>query len=582
VYIGKRHRSAEDEDATEHTRKSPRIQESRHNPESKVQPPPSRRSPRLQKIRDSKNQQRTERAGKQTTLSHKITKAHHVVGHEQPRAKRGFLSTARKCQSMSRMSSFTMLTSAAEQRRVPEDKDEGKPKPSLTNPEAQGSGQSPLSLSVIMLLIRVAKRRRSTEDVDISNREAKRPQYHDIREQACSTDEYIENWLSTSCRSRRISSDNETLLREVSDIMPRKTADVLPSPTTSSSKKSAKSAASVSDVDYRKNSLRYRNIYIEQERPPVELIRQATRIISRSRVSPELDDAAIQKLCDKSRKLQDESEGEIIRQLAPHIIPAMDEIPDPRLAGKTDQLWCNSVPVPLDPTILTNPLPLPRPKPDLAFGYSRQAFNKDQLTSIDLLDDKLGRSYAIPDQELRFPFLSIEFKSQAKNGNHYIATNQAAGAGAIALNGNLELIQRSSGAEGFDFNEPQFFSVTMDHEIARINVHWLSAPTDGGEYCFHVERLSRHFLDEANGLRAVIRAIKNILDYSSDARLRKLCEALDAHRERVILQRKTGAPEGHQGPVIQTEPQHELQKGGGISTSTSTKAVGDGAGQGES
>jgi hypothetical protein len=382
----------------------------------------------------------------------------------------------------------------------------------------------------------------------------KRPQHHDIREQACSTDEYIENWLSTSYRSRRISPDNKTLLRGVSADISHKTVDVLPSPTISS-RESVKSAASVSDADYRRNSLRYRNICIERERPPVELIRQATRIISRSRASPEIDDTAIQKLRDKSRKLQDESEEKIVQQLAPHLIPAMDEISDQRLAGSADQLWFNSVPVPLGPKMLTNPLPLPRPKPDLAFGYSDQAFTEDQLESIDLLvDDQFGRSYALPDQGLRFPFLDIEFKSQAKNGTHYVATNQAAGTGAIALNGNLELTKRSFGAEKFDFNEPQFFSVTMDHEVARINVHWLSAPTDGGKYRFHVEGLSKHFLDDADGLRAVTRAIKNILDYGSDVRLRKLCEALDAYRERVILERKAGTPEGHQEPVVQTEP----------------------------
>ena len=80
-----------------------------------------------------------------------------------------------------------------------------------------------------------------------------------------------------------------------------------------------------------------------------------------------------------------------------------------------DQPWFNSVPVPLDPDVLTNPLPLPKPKPDLAFGYSDTAFNHKQLLTIDLLiHDQFGRSYAVPDQKIRFPFLEIEFKSQAK------------------------------------------------------------------------------------------------------------------------------------------------------------------------
>jgi hypothetical protein len=77
----------------------------------------------------------------------------------------------------------------------------------------------------------------------------------------------------------------------------------------------------------------------------------------------------------------------------------------------------------------------------------------------------------VPDQKLRFPFLDIEFKSQAKNGTYYVAINQVAGTGAIALNGNMKLIQRSFRVRSFDFHEPQFFSVTMDHQLACVNVH---------------------------------------------------------------------------------------------------------------
>jgi hypothetical protein len=74
-----------------------------------------------------------------------------------------------------------------------------------------------------------------------------------------------------------------------------------------------------------------------------------------------------------------------------------------------------------------------------------------------LVDDQFGRSYAMPDQKLRFPFLDIEFKSQAKNGTHYIAANQVAGAGAIALNGQYGTDTARLWRGRFDFDEPQFF-----------------------------------------------------------------------------------------------------------------------------
>jgi hypothetical protein len=100
-----------------------------------------------------------------------------------------------------------------------------------------------------------------------------------------------------------------------------------------------------------------------------------------------MDDTTLRELRDKSRKLQNEAENEVAQRLAPHIIPAMNEIPDQRLARNAGQPWLNSVPVPLDSSILTNSLPLPRSRPSLAFGYSETAFSRNQLGTIGLLVD---------------------------------------------------------------------------------------------------------------------------------------------------------------------------------------------------
>ncbi|KIW58742.1 hypothetical protein PV05_03240 [Exophiala xenobiotica] len=221
--------------------------------------------------------------------------------------------------------------------------------------------------------------------------------------------------------------------------------------------------------------------------------------------------------------------------MVPEIIPSMQKIPDQRLEMNSGHRWFNSVPIALQPSILINPLPLPMPKPDLAFGYSEAAFTEDQLGTIDLLvDDQFGRSYAVPDKRIQFPFLQI-------------ATNQAAGAGAIALKGTMELMERSFGLEHFDYEKPQYFSVSMDHELARINVHWVKAAAEGGQPSFHVEHLSKYLLDDASGIRAVSRAIKNILDDGADARLSALCSALDRYRATVIRDRAAGNAQRNQG-----------------------------------
>ncbi|KIW39712.1 uncharacterized protein PV06_08301 [Exophiala oligosperma] len=135
---------------------------------------------------------------------------------------------------------------------------------------------------------------------------------------------------------------------------------------------------------------------------------------------------------------------------------------------------------------------------------SEAAFTENQERKSNLLVDvQFGRDFAVPDQETQFSFPEIEFRSQATNGTHDIATDQAAGTGAIALSGNLELIRRSFGLEFFDYEGPLYFSISMDNELARINVHWLRAAAEGGQHSFHIEGLSKHLQNDANGIRAI-------------------------------------------------------------------------------
>jgi Variant SH3 domain len=300
----------------------------------------------------------------------------------------------------------------------------------------------------------------------------------------------------------------------------------------SSSNKTDKSSASVRDTDYWK-SLGYRNIYIECEDPPVGLMKRAKEIITGSRSSPEVDEAAALEVKKTSRLLRTKNEENIIQELALSVIPGINGVPDPRLASSANQQWTNFVPIPLDLSILTDPLPLPRPKPDKAFGYSEKAFTRNQLATIDLLTDPFKRSYATPDKELLFPFLDDEFKSQGKCGSHAIATNQAAGAGAVAMNGFMELTQRGLGLDTFDYDEPQFFSLSVDHSTVHVYVHWLRIGTEDRQLSFHMEELSQHNLRDLDGLRAVHRTVKNILDWGRKERLPAICKLLDTFRDEV-------------------------------------------------
>ena len=68
---------------------------------------------------------------------------------------------------------------------------------------------------------------------------------------------------------------------------------------------------------------------------------------------------------------------------------------------------------------------MPTPQPDIAFGYSDVAFNMNQRAAIELHVNELKKSYAMPVQTLRFPFLLIEFNGLGASGSQLEADNKA-------------------------------------------------------------------------------------------------------------------------------------------------------------
>ncbi len=300
---------------------------------------------------------------------------------------------------------------------------------------------------------------------------------------------------------------------------------------------SRRSAASVYDLKYRAQLEKY-NIYIMEEEPPAGLMEQAKDIVFRERDTPELDDAAVGRLRNTMRELQNEGEEDVKNRLAAINFPGFDKPRHEKLHGVSGRPWTDSVPVPLDSNIIAPTLPLPKPKPDKAFGYAKAAFNPAQLSTNDLLGlTPFGPSYASPLESLRFPFLIIEVKSQAKDGSVRVARNQAAGAGAVALNGLLQLVSRGPGLDGFDYTRPLFFSVTMDQEFAGVNVHWIGQNPVTKQHTFHLEELDALPLKYRDNIQVLQRAIKNIFDHGTGTHLKLIAGALDEYRKKIMAQR---------------------------------------------
>ena len=390
----------------------------------------------------------------------------------------------------------------------------------------------PLPRNRVFLILTAAKPWRRFGDVEVSERPPSIPRK-----------EFLSNWFANAAWCRQKTPQNMSQL-----LSPEATARSFSRAATASSQRST---SSVSDPDYRARLEQY-NVYIMEEKPPPDLQREAEKIVFRQRDSPELDDAAIEQLRDTIRDLQNKGEEEVRIKLGAHIVPGYSTPSDKRLNVVHGQLWNKAVPIPPDQNALKPPLPLPKPKPDTTFAYSKSAFNRSQLATIDLLiRNSNGSSFASPCQDLRFPFAVIEYKSQAKDGSIRVATNQAAGAGAVASNGFLELMSRAYSLNAVDSNKPLFFSVTMDQNSAYINVQWVGKTSDTNQHAFHLEELRMLPLKYGDSIQVLQRALKNIYDYAADDLLKLVLRALDEYRNKI----KQGSnPDSVEKPQNEVEP----------------------------
>lgn len=296
------------------------------------------------------------------------------------------------------------------------------------------------------------------------------------------------------------------------------------------SSENTKSARGARDPQFR-YFLRKRNIFINTTAASPELVKRAKEITTNEEFFPLMDDALAKKLEGKALKLDTKFEIDMIAELSTPLIPALAQLPHQNLEISKNRTWSYAVDVPFDPEVAAIFPTLPKSKPDSVFGYSEAAFTVDQLKTSDFLVTQSNQNYAMPDGNIRFPFLDLEFKAQASGGTHFVATNQLAYAGAVAMEATIELARRIPAVDNINFNEPQFFSISIDHAVAYINVHWLSL-NESGAFCFHMRQLFRYFLD-VDGLKAVDRAVKNILQYGVSERLAKICEKLDMYAQKI-------------------------------------------------
>ena len=126
-------------------------------------------------------------------------------------------------------------------------------------------------------------------------------------------------------------------------------------------------------------------------------------------------------------------------------------------------------------------------------------------------------------------------------------------------NGLLDLNRCNSAESGFDSDNPQFFSLTMNNIYVYANVHWLSHSAENESICHNVARLSNQFHTESDGLKAVHQIVKNILNYAVSEPLLKIREALDTYEQNFVIEREKKAIHGRRDSASESQAEEEQQ-----------------------
>ncbi|PGG96398.1 hypothetical protein AJ80_09834 [Polytolypa hystricis UAMH7299] len=284
--------------------------------------------------------------------------------------------------------------------------------------------------------------------------------------------------------------------------------DDLPPPSTlPESSINAEKSSIMASSSHLQGRLAHYSVDIYQKEPPQPLIEESKRLLSQEQdSSAPIDADRISKL---PRALWNSTEADLITNLFQPIIPSTAA--DKMIATVQNKPWANAASLPPATRLPPHNAPLLKPTPDQVFGYSKVAFSKEQISATTYLVDKTG-SYSSPNGVTFFPFLGLEFKSVGTGGNHYV------------------------GIDKLDLDKPRYFSITMDQQLARINVHWLDREDGTPSFTFNTEVVSIHLLSDLNGVREVHRAILNILDHTTNVLLPEIRQLLDEYEAEMLAQ----------------------------------------------
>lgn len=228
-------------------------------------------------------------------------------------------------------------------------------------------------------------------------------------------------------------------------------------------------------------------------------------------------DDLFRKIC---RKIRDRNEALVVQDISRLIVPSAQNM---AIYGSTNldclvesvnEGWNNSIPV-----------TKPRPQPDYAVGFKREAFTSTQLKKLQpFIGDLTETSYFLGTFYMYFPFLTCEVKCGAAALE--IADRQNAHSMTLAVRGVVELF-RLVKREKELHQEVLAFSVSHDHRSVRIYGHYAEVERDETKfYRYPIRTFDFTELDGKDKWTAY-KFTKNIYDMWTPEHFKRISSAVD-------------------------------------------------------
>ncbi|EGO57211.1 hypothetical protein NEUTE1DRAFT_129250 [Neurospora tetrasperma FGSC 2508] len=220
--------------------------------------------------------------------------------------------------------------------------------------------------------------------------------------------------------------------------------------------------------------------------------------------------------------LHDKNEARVIQDIARLIVPSAATLSKfgakhlDILTETVNEGWKHSI-----------PLANPRPQPDYAVGFKRQAFTEDQLNKLSPFIGNIfdgDQSLFLSTHYMYFPFLTCEVK--CGSGVFEVADRQNAHSMTLAVRAIVELFRY---IKREDEVNRQILAFSVSHNEKWVSIYGHYPVINGQEneyYRYPIQEFNFTALDGKDKWTSY-RIIRNIYDIWMPAHYKKICSAID-------------------------------------------------------